>query len=99
MSVPLGFTAPPGVIPKWLPKNRLSYDVETLVGSQPGTGVDDPTGGGPHTVASGTANSIVPRRQLSQNQLPCTWLALPPASHMPVPTGAEMNGSTSLPGW
>ena len=61
----------------------------------PGTGVDEPIGGGPQTVASGTANSIRPRRQLSQNRLLAITLSLPPASHRPVPTGAGMNGSTS----
>ena len=65
MSRPLGSDLPEGVVPKVLPVNRLSYDVDTPAGLHPGTGVVEPTGGGPHTLASGTAKSIVPRRQLS----------------------------------
>ena len=76
----------------------LLYDVEMLVVLHPGTGVLEPSTG-PQTVASGTANSISPRRQLSQKLLLRTVFALPPASHSPVPTGAPMNGSTSEPAW
>ena len=41
--------------------NELLYDVETLLGSHPGTGVDEPTTG-PQTKASGAEKSITPRR-------------------------------------
>src|SRR3954447_11309109 len=63
-SVPFGSTAPFGATPMMFWVKELLNEVEVLVGSQPGTGVVDPTTG-PHTVASGTANSITPRRQLS----------------------------------
>src|SRR3954451_24710202 len=60
-SVPFGLVAPFGATPIRLAVNELLYEVETFAGSQPGTGVVDPTTG-PHTVASGAANSITPRR-------------------------------------
>ena len=62
MSRPLGRTLPLRSTPKVLPVNLLPNDVDTLAGSQPGTGVSEPMGDGPQTVASGTAKSIVPRR-------------------------------------
>ena len=73
------------------PVNELRYDVDSLFGLQPVTGVSV----GPHTTASGTANSITPRRQLSQKWLLRTMLSLPPAIHMPVPTGTGTEGCTS----
>src|SRR3954469_4873483 len=60
-SVPFGCTAPFGATPMRLAVNELLYEVDTFAGSQPGTGVVDPTTG-PQTVASGAANSITPRR-------------------------------------
>src|SRR3954447_16021980 len=96
-SVPLGSTSPPGVVPIRLAVNELLYEVETFVGSQPGTGVEEPTGAGPQIVASGAAKSITPRRRLSQKWLPRSTLSLPPAIHRPVPTGAGMYGLTSEP--
>src|SRR5207302_348058 len=93
-SVPLGWTAPVGERPMTLRYMLLRYDVDTAVGSQPGTGVPMT---GPHTVASGTANSIMPRRQLSKKWLSRSTLSLPPANHRPVPTGAAMKGWTSDP--
>src|SRR5436305_6316567 len=93
-SVPLGLTAPPGATPIRFAVNELLYEVETFDGSQPGTGVLDPTTG-PQTVASGAAKSITPRRRLSQKWLWRRTLSLPPAIHSPVPTGTGMNGLTS----
>src|SRR3954453_14762942 len=61
-SVPLGLADPSGAMPIRLAVNELRYEVETFVGSQPGTGVLEPTGGGPQIVASGAAKSITPRR-------------------------------------
>src|SRR3954470_1319142 len=60
-STPLGWAVPLGATPMMFAVNELLYEVETFAGSQPGTGVLEPTTG-PHTVASGTANSITPRR-------------------------------------
>src|SRR5882762_5524676 len=60
-SVPLGWMAPPGATPMRFAVNELLYEVDTLVGSQPGTGVEDPITG-PQTAASGDENSITPRR-------------------------------------
>ena len=64
-STPFGLTSPLGLTPILLWWNLLSYDVDTPSRLQPGTGVVLPSGGGPHTRASGTAKSIAPRRQLS----------------------------------
>src|SRR5690242_20015101 len=63
-SVPFGFTAPEGETPMTLPWKVFRYDVEMPSGEQPGIGVWVSPRTGPQTVASGTANSIRPRRQL-----------------------------------
>src|SRR3954451_18983946 len=60
-STPFGCGLPSGPTPITFAVNELLYDVDTFVGSQPGTGVVDPITG-PQTVASGAANSITPRR-------------------------------------
>src|SRR3954470_11205209 len=60
-STPLGWTAPLGATPIVFAVKELLYEVETLVGSHPGTGVEEPITG-PQTVSSGTAKSITPRR-------------------------------------
>src|SRR5437588_273766 len=60
-SVPFGAARPSGFRPMKLSVNALLYEVETLVGSQPGTGVFEPTTG-PQTNTSGAENSITPRR-------------------------------------
>src|SRR5215218_6189844 len=89
-SVPFGSRRPWGSIPITLSWKRLRYEVETLDSSQPACSL--PPAPGPHTKASGTANSIVPRRQLSQKWLLRTVMLLPPAIHMPVPTGSGTVG-------
>src|SRR4051794_26822394 len=93
-STPLGCTAPPGAIPIRFAVNELLYEVETFAGSQPGTGVEEPTTG-PHTKASGAAKSITPRRRLSSKRLRRSRVSLPPAIPRPVPAGAGGNGLTS----
>ena len=69
-------------MPMKLPWKRLRFEVVPVPVS-------------PETT-SGTAISIAPRRQLSQMRLPRTWLPLPPAIRMPVPTGTGTRGITSV---
>ena len=81
-SSPFGFLFPPGAIPMTLSWNWLRWEVDSTLSNLSDT-------------ASGTAISIVPRRQLSQNRLPRTWSLLPPAISSPVPTGTGTSGATS----
>jgi hypothetical protein len=62
-SSPFGSVRPSGVTPILLPKKRLPCDVENDPELQPACSL--PPAAGPQTSESGTANSIVPRRQLS----------------------------------
>ena len=59
--MPFGCTLPFGATPMTFAVNELLYEVDVFVGSQPGTGVDEPITG-PQTVTSGAANSMIPRR-------------------------------------
>src|SRR5688572_3499391 len=71
----------------------LSYDVLNSPGLQLGTW----SLGSSQAKLSGTANSITARLQLFQKRLLRTRLLLPPAIHIPVPTGTGTVGSTSEP--
>src|SRR5688572_18410598 len=96
----VGSTVPAGERPITLPVNRLRYEVLNSSSLQPACWLPPASGFSPQTNASGTANSIVPRRQLSQKWLLRTVLLLPPAIQSPVPTGTGIVDTTSSSsGW
>src|SRR5919201_5102472 len=87
---------PLGLTPMTLFLCSLSYDVEGVgeLGLQPASWLGS-TPSGPQTSWSGTAKSIVPRLQLFQKWLLRITLSLPPAIHIPTPTGTGTVGMTS----